>query len=228
MMLDLLALQDAGEALSPPRRALLLAGQATGPALAADEPVGRVHARLLRLHEELAGPTLEGTVACASCGATVEFGVECSELLGAEGDIVADPPPLDGVAWRPVSYDDLAVAADAPDGHQAVAAVLARCAPGHATGNRAGELRPALSEAMAAADPLAEIELDLTCPDCSVPVRAELDVPAFTWAQVVTQAQALLVEVDALARVYSWSEAEILALSGARRRRFVELATGGA
>jgi hypothetical protein len=224
---DLLTLEDLGEALSPPRRALLLAAQAPGPAPQAGEPLGRTHARILRLYQELAGSALEGTVDCPSCAATVELRVDVGEMLAAEPEVRADPAPLaagDGsVRWRPVSYDDLVAAAEAEDDGRAVAAVLSRCVEGEVT----EQLRPALCAAMAEADPLAEIEVDLACPECGEPVRAVLDVLDFTWAQVVVRAQVLLAEIDVLARVYSWSEPEILALPDARRRRFVELAMGG-
>lgn len=228
MPLDLLSLEDAGEALSPPRRALLLAAHAPGPPPDAGEPVGHTHARLLRLHQELAGSMMEGTVGCPSCAATVELSVDCEELLASEPEVLVHPAPLatgsGTVAWRPVSYDDLAAAAETEDECQAVAAVLSRCVDGEVT----DQLRPSLCTAMAQADPLAEIEVELACPECGEPVHALLDVLDFTWARVVARAQALLVEIDVLARVYSWSEAEILALPSARRRRFVELAAGGA
>ena len=230
MSLDLLAVQDAGEALSPPERALLLADHAPGTPRRVDEPVGRTNARLLRLYGELAGPLVEGTVGCPRCAVTVEFAAPVAELLAAEKAIDVAPPPLaDGgttVSWRPVSYDDLVAAVRAPDAEQGVAEVLARCIQG-VEGEVTAALRPRVSAAMAHADPLAEIELDLVCPECGAGVRALLDVLGFIWSQVVAQSQALLVEVDTLARVYSWSEAEILALPRARRRRFVELATGG-
>ncbi len=227
MTLDLLTLEDLGEALSPPRRALLLAAHAPGSPPEPGEPVGRTHARLLRLHQELAGSTLEGTVGCPSCAAAVELRMDAGELLESEPEVRAEPAPLTtpqgALTWRPVSYDDLAAAADAGDDGQAVAAVLSRCVDGEVT----EQLRPTLCAAMAEADPLAEIEVELACPECGEPVHALLDVLEFTWAQLVVRAHALLAEIDVLARVYSWSEPEILALPDARRRRFVELAVGG-
>src|SRR4051812_33102677 len=114
MPLDLLSLQDAGEALSPPRRALLLAEHAPGAPPEARESVGRTHARLLRLHGELSGAPLEGPVICPSCAAAVELSADCDALLPSAPapDVGARPPPLlteqGTVSWRPVSYDDLA------------------------------------------------------------------------------------------------------------------------
>src|SRR3954447_10798349 len=94
MPLDLLSLQDAGEALSPPRRALLLAEHAPGAPPEPREPVGRTHARLLRLHQELSGSTLEGTVTCPSCAATVELSADCDELLRSDPGAGVRPRPL--------------------------------------------------------------------------------------------------------------------------------------
>ncbi len=228
MALDLLSVLDAGETLSRPERALLLAAQAPGVPgpPAEDEPVGATTARLLALHATLAGPALEGTVACSACGATVEFSAVGDDLLagGVSPGSAGAPDPVEGVRWRPVSYADLVAAARAEDETAGVGVVLKRCVEGPVS----PEVRARLVERMAEADPLAEIELDLTCAECGEAVRALLDVLDFTWAQVVAQAQALLADVDTLARAYSWSESEILALPRARRRRFVDLVTGGA
>lgn len=228
MPVDLLSLEDAGEALSLPRRALLLAQHAPGPPVEPREPVGRTNARLLRLHQELAGSTLEGTVGCPSCAAVVELRVDCEEMLASQPEPPMRAAPLvtvnGSVTWRPVSYDDLAVAAEAEDDGLAVAEVLSRCVDGEV----AEQLRASLCAAMTEVDPLAEIEVELACPECEEPVHALLDVLDFTWAQLVAKAQTLLLEVDVIARAYSWSEAEILALPPARRRRFVELVTGSA
>lgn len=224
MTLDLLFVLDAGERLSLPERAMLLAEYAPGAGREPLEPVGRTTARLLALFEELGGPELEGTAECRGCGATAEFAVATADLAQAAPEANAGWHTSGGTRWRPVSYDDLVVAVQADDDAAAVDAVLARCLDGASVGP---DERARLVEAMALADPLAEVDLDLTCPECAAPVRAVLDVVEFTWSRVVAQAQVLLLDIDALARAYSWSEAEILALPPVRRRRFVDLVTGG-
>ncbi len=230
MAIDLLSVLDAGEQLTLPERAVLLAEHAPGPGRVHLEPVGRTTELLLGLLEQLGGPTLEATAECRGCGATAEFALDLGDLASMAPGRGAAWGDVEGVRWRPVSYDDLIVAARAADAAGGVQAVLERCVAGAAggAGDIDADLRGRLSEAMAQADPLAEIDIELTCPDCEAEVPTTLDVVEFTWAHVVAQAQTLLLEVDALARAYSWSETEILALPPARRRRYVDLVAGEA
>src|SRR5262249_55645931 len=64
----------------------------------------------------------------------------------------------------------------------------------------------------------------LRAPACGHGWQADLDVGAFVLAEVDAHAARLLGEVHGLAHAYGWSEADILALSTARRRRYLELA----
>ena len=66
---------------------------------------------------------------------------------------------------------------------------------------------------------------ELACPDCGHGWNVELDVAAFAWREIEILAERLLQHVDVLARRYGWSEQEILTLSPARRRFYLELAS---
>ena len=88
--------------------------------------------------------------------------------------------------------------------------------------------REALARAMADADPLAEVLVDVTCPACEAVFVADLDVGAFVWAELRADAQRLLREVDTLARTYGWTEPEVLALDDGRRAAYLELVREGA
>src|SRR5207248_743788 len=81
--------------------------------------------------------------------------------------------------------------AEAADAGRAELVLLARCVrsargPGGpvAPAVLPEPVRAAVADAMAAADPLAEVLLDLACPACEAPVLAEIDVAAFVWAEV--------------------------------------------
>ncbi len=223
MRLDPLTMLDRGEALSDPERALLMAQSAPGEARPEFEPVGRTIARLLTLYRQVAADALEGTVTCTNCDEVVEFSIGIDALLGQEHLIDSEPHPfVEGdvtLRWRPVSFEDLAVAINSPDGPETL---LRRCVQEQVP----AASRAALAERMAEADPLAEIAIDFVCAECGEQRLAVLDVVTFAWSQIVAQAQALLVDIDVLARAYSWSEADILALPTARRRRFVALVVG--
>jgi hypothetical protein len=85
-------------------------------------------------------------------------------------------------------------------------------------------VRAAVGEAMAAADPLAEVLVDVSCPACSTAFVADLDLGGFVWAELRAHAQRLLRDVAVLARVYGWTEPEVLALDDVRRAAYLELA----
>ena len=64
---------------------------------------------------------------------------------------------------------------------------------------------------MAELDPLADVRLNLHCPDCAQEWEAGFDIVSFIWAELNAWARRLLGEVHELALTYGWSEAEILA-----------------
>jgi hypothetical protein len=232
-----LDLWQAAEGLAPVERALVLAaagGEETDGL--SGLPLGRRDARLLALHEVLAGPLLEATATCPACGEQAEFAVDVEALLAAEP---VPPAPLEAsgysVEWRSPDSRDFAAAAAAEDAAAAERVLLARCvtAARGPDGEVAGpalpaEVREALSGAIVAADPLAEVLADVACPACEATFVADLDLGGFVWAELRAQSQRLMREVDILARAYGWTEAEVLALPERRRTGYLELAREGA
>jgi hypothetical protein len=89
---------------------------------------------------------------------------------------------------------------------------------------RAGdEDADAIEDALAAADPLAEIEIAGTCTECGSPVSSVGDL-AGTWlARVRRRVDELLEEIHLLASRYHWSEKEILEVPDSRRRVYIDL-----
>jgi hypothetical protein len=229
-----LDLWQAVEGAAPVERSLALAAAGGGsPHELARLPLGRRDAQLLALHPG----ALEATARCPACGEDAHFAVEPSALIEREAEAAPPAPVRTGgfvVRWRPVSSRDVLAAAAAADAGAAERVLLARCVT-RAAGpdgevdvtELPPEVREELARAMADADPLAEILVDLDCPACGQAFVADLDVGTFVWAALRRRAHGLLREVDALARSYGWTEAEVLALSERRRAAYLELATGG-
>ena len=218
-----LELWDAAHALPPAERAVALACVDGGDAdKVARLPVGRRDARLLRLH---AG-ALEATAACPHCGVDAEFSLDVDALL-ARADEAAVPAPLEVggrvISWRSPDSRDVAAASEAADLVEAERVLLERCL---GMSDVDEDERLAVTTAMAEADPLAEVLVDMACPACGEAFVAELDVASFVWSEVRARALGLLREVDTLARAYGWTEAQVLALGDARRRAYLELAEG--
>src|SRR5580765_934044 len=217
-----LELWEEADALPPVGRALTLASLEGGDAAElARLPLGRRDARLLRLHAALVGPALEATASCPYCGEAAEFALDVDELL-ARGDDAVAPEPVDAagrrIVWRLADSRDVIEAAGAADVEAAERLLFARCVE-----SGGDDAREAVTAAMAEADPLAEVLVDLPCPACGEAFVADVDVPRFVWAEVRARALGLLRDVDALARAYGWTEAEVLELGESRRAAYLEL-----
>ena len=83
--------------------------------------------------------------------------------------------------------------------------------------------RDAISAAMAAKDPQAEIELGVTCPSCGAAFGVVFDTAMFFLQELEQRASRLLREVHVLASHYHWSEHDILRMPPARRSSYLEL-----
>jgi hypothetical protein len=236
-----LDLWQAAHALGPVERALVLAAEA-GPADAGvDElarlPLGRRDARLLDLHTALSGHVLDATAACPGCGEQADFSVDADALLAPAAE-PAKPTPLEVggyvVTWRSPDSRDVAAAAETREAAAADRVLLTRCvtvARGPSGEVEASalpvEVRGALARAMADADPLAEVLVNVACPACETEFVADLDVGGFVWAELQAHARRVLREVDVLARAYGWTEAEVLALPQPRRAAYLALVQDG-
>ncbi|WP_158892897.1 phage baseplate protein [Amycolatopsis anabasis] len=226
----LLATWEAALGQGPVRRALALAtAGGAEPATVADLSVGRREEFVLALRERCFGATFSCAVTCPSCEEELEL------ELGLD-DVRAAPPP-DGenritahgfeVEFRPItSRDLLAVRRDLPDARRRL---LERCVlSARRRGRKARKVPDEVLDAVAAElstrDPQADVRLDLDCASCGHEWRSPFDVTAFLWAEMEAYARRLLHEVHALATVYGWSEREVLAVSPARRRCYLEMA----
>jgi hypothetical protein len=240
----LLHLWEQAEPLRPMQRALTLAETAgADPEALRTQPVGRTNAAMLELRENLLGASLAATASCPACEAVTEFSLDAAVLrhlpVGpasarqAAGEITVD--------WRAPTPDDLIAVASEPVPESALRqrclAVAAATDPNSlgASTDRPDdverlpvELVERAEQAMAAADPLAEVLVALTCPECEATFDADLDLGGFVWAEVDARARRLLHEVDVLARAYGWSEHEVLALSEHRRASYLRIVLDGA
>jgi hypothetical protein len=96
------------------------------------------------------------------------------------------------------------------------------------TGRKAEELDEAAvdaieAEAEAAGAP-GDVSLGYDCPACGGSGEAPFDPASFLWQEIDGAANDLLDEVAILARAFGWTEAETLALTPARRERYLERA----
>lgn len=224
---ELLSLWERGAERHALDRSALLAAAAR-PDWQADSivdlPLGAVNASLLQLRSASFGPLLAGHADCAQCGQRLAFTLDTQQLLAlADADARPASTEAEGLCLRAPSLRDLAAVAHEADAALAARMLLARCTlAGDAAQIDATALR-AIEDALDRLDPQADLEIALHCVACGHAGAAQLDPGALLWDEIATQAQRLLAQVHHLASAYGWSEAQILALSPARRASYLAL-----
>jgi hypothetical protein len=193
--------------------------------------LSEVDRELIALREHCFGERLQCLADCPACGETLE-------LEFGTGDIpLADPAAGEHrcvtasceVTFTLPTLAQLmrTTAQEAVDaGRRRLlmdSIVAARCAdrsvPPEALSS---DVLEAVEQAMEAADPGALPEVALVCPACAHGWASPIDVGSFVWREVDAWAERTLDQVAMLARGYGWSEAEILAMSAARRQRYLD------
>ena len=228
---------ERGAAQGPTIRGLLLLGAASPgatPAALAATGIGARDARLLELREALFGAELECIASCPHCEERVEISFPTRGIRATHHD--GDEPLRTAahgyqVEFRLPSSADLLAREEMSDASAAECALLARCvlqassADGECcdAGTLPTQVIEAIDRRMGELDSQAQIELDLSCPMCMRQARATFDIVTHLWSELETWARAQLREVHTIAASYGWSEAQILALSPARRRAYLQL-----
>jgi len=228
-------LWERGQGKSLPARALstLVAACAElDEAEAAALPIGALEARLLDLWDLTFGPQIDGYVECPACGEPLEVPLRTDTLRCGEGPATG-AQTLEQGAWtvrfRSLTWADLVAAAHAENSAAGRAILMERCVIAASRGEDdrpVGTLPEAVAGALAkrleAADAAAEIRVGLACPACTHRWSAVFEIADFLWSELGAQARRSLLEVHTLASAYGWREKDILALSPARRRFYLD------
>ncbi len=233
--LALLSAWENGYGRPAPDRAVTLAAAVSGlPAdYVADLPLGACDRLLLELREQCFGARLDGLARCPRCGTELDVGLDVDELR-AEGVCGADELRAGGasgadggraveVAGRTVTLRALTsrdIGSCGGDRDR----LLARCLVGEPV-PPAAEVLDAVEARLDALDPQAARTIDLDCPSCRVSWAASVDVTEFVWTEVDRFARRLLHDIHTLATAYGWREADVLAISPARRRFYLQACT---
>jgi hypothetical protein len=224
---DFLEIWERGSGLHPIDRCLVVL-HAVAPETPyeslSDWPLGRRNQALAEIRCSSFGRRLEAWTACARCGEKLEFQLD-ARALSAPRFPHPSQITIEGRPFRLPTSRDLALAARERDPRIGAIRIVEACC-----GLDESETVPwsdqdldEIGDQMALADPWAETRLTLKCSSCGNEWEENLDIGAFLWTEITSQAQRLLRDVHTLASAYGWSEAEILALSDARRERYLEM-----
>ncbi|HEY0866637.1 MAG TPA: hypothetical protein VGE01_04640 [Fimbriimonas sp.] len=227
---ELIDLWEQGAGRSSVERGGILAGKPP------DAPVGTRNAALLSLRERLFGPSIEALACCPACGTWVEFSFDAG-LVGHRPDEDFGSIEFElaegryRIDYRLPTSLDLAFIMRFANEAEAAAALAARCV---LRTERNGEEVPAipedavdrLGEHLNEVDPGSAPSIRLSCSDCGHEWSALFDVEPFVWRELSLAAKAVLGDVHQLAQAYGWTESEVLSLSPARRRVYLEMVRG--
>ena len=235
---ELLTVWELGVNQSSAQRALTLLATSSDEASLdrlAQLSIGQCDARLLSLREQTFGSQLAAVASCPACQQALEFEINLSDLCAGPGSESIEPIEMQSMGYElrfrlpnNVDISNLDPGADIETNRQHL---LRRCllnARHDGETVTADELPPpvisAIASRMAVADPQADVQLSLVCPQCSHQWSESFDVASFVWTEVSARASRLLNDVHLLASAYGWREADILAMSSARRQAYLELA----
>lgn len=227
---DLLAVWETGRSahrLERPIAALSAALPELTPADLAHMPLGARDALLIELHAATFGPLIEAVASCPGCAEAVEFGLPAEQLVTGDAHVSLLTAGRLELAGRVFEYrlpdtEDLVAASAAPDAQRARTLIVERCVDA-SPADLTDEDMAVIANELAARQPSSDIQVDLKCPSCGTGWCAYLDVGAFVWDEVAAEARRLVNEIDHLARGYCWSEADILAMTPARRQTYMAL-----
>jgi hypothetical protein len=194
--------------------------------------VGQCDARLFELRRALFGDVMEACATCPGCGTDVEMSLSLADL---QPPIVDEPETV--VALEQSNYslvfriprnDDLKSLGTAGE-EAAIGELVERCMVEASAGDGraiAGSELPddvlrGIVEAMAARDPGAQTALTIRC-ECGAEWVDELNIRSVIWSDLTDWVGRTLTDVHNLARMYGWSEAEILSMAAWRRRWYLE------
>ncbi|QHN04125.1 hypothetical protein FTO74_12655 [Granulicella sp. WH15] len=225
---DLMALWEHGSTLDDASRAVLLLshGEGIAPDDAFRLDIGRRDQMLLELRSATFGSRLETYLECDGCGEAMEFAMEARQFQVTRRE-AANTTSLGSWQVRLPDSRDLRAASGCESTEAAERTLFLRCVT-DGEGN-AAEASPdnleAFSRWMEEVSPEMELLVEMDCPACGRHRAVAFDVASFFWREIESACSRLVREVDALARVYGWSEREILDMSVARRRLYIEAVT---
>jgi len=225
---------------NPVDRALTILAIAS-PCLARDSlaalTLGQRDALLLHILEQTFGPKLSGFAECPRCSEPLGFAVSTADIrVFQKPDSDKNETPLELVAgdrkifFRLPDSHDLAAASVCEDGQPARSLLVQRCVieascMGKPLGSHElpAEAIPKLSTYIAECEPLAEVLVDLQCPDCGHHWQIIFDIADFLWEEISARAKRLIHEIHTLALAYGWRESDILAMGPIRRQSYLEM-----
>ena len=228
---QVVAIWERGSRQGAAARALTMLGAAL-PGSTREElaryGIGRRDACLLELRERTFPGALEAYAECPRCAAPLEYALEASDLRARGARAEEGPLTMEAegvrLELRIPDTTDLECAVRAASVEEARREIARRCISGWPGGELPEAVVAQAAARLEEADPGADLVIDLECPACGERWQAVFDIASYLWTEVQAAAKRLMGEVVVLARAFGWRERDILAMSPARRRFYLEAA----
>lgn len=190
---------------------------------------------LLDIYKKNFGSLLRCFSTCPSCKENLEFEVASEDILSKQNKITEDviifaANDIDITLRFPNSLD-LASAASYENAAMSRNELIKRCITETRNEDKAFPLSEitqetvdAIAEYMDGYEHNGAIDFDLKCNACGHKWQTPFDILTFLWKEISLHAKRLFYEIHMLASVYGWHEKDILAMSAARRRYYLEMA----
>lgn len=193
---------------------------------------------LLNLRKLMKGDNISCTINCPKCGNAMSADISITKLLETtsaklENDYCELTDDHDGglsFHVRPLTAEDQDLCLSKTLTTESLKQNLAKACIVQSESSL--QLPASLSETLiedigsrlAEIDPLSDISLNLSCPECDHSFQASFDAEEYIMNEIGPRNyKELECDVHWLAFHYHWSEQEILSLSTTRRKRYIEL-----
>lgn len=199
--------------------------------------IGERDAGLIALREKLFGSQLTSLTDCPGCGERLELSfqvldIRTSSIADSDTTLEFSRSGYELQLRIPNSLDLLTLSGCASP-EEMRAKLLEQCVRRITYRGRVksaehlkeipAELVELAIERIGAADPQADVEVNLSCPSCQHGWQASFDIVSYLWTELHAWAGQLLREVHLLASNYGWRESDILSMSPQRRRCYLEM-----
>lgn len=186
-------------------------------------PIGARDRLVLSIRDQLLSTPFRSEPVCAECGKPFELNLDLA-AFGLAGNASWPSPAPQTVRiqdrelqLRAVNLGDLLAVETVAEPNQAVRVLAQRV-----LGENESDLPLAdLSEALEALDPAADIWLETACPECGTKQPIAFDPVHYVAHEIRQLSRQILRDVVEIARVFHWSEHDILALPEQRRAYYV-------
>jgi hypothetical protein len=189
--------------------------------------LGARNAALLSLRGALFGRAWSLQSKCQKCSADCQFEADTIALGDALSALPCPAAHTEveifgrSIELRAPNADDLRSIAVRGEG---AAALLSRCVIAGVDASEAEpEILDKIDRVLEQLDPGAVVAFALSCPVCGHCWQAVVDVGEALWSELQHAAERSLLDVDALARAYGWTENEVLRLSPVKRAAYLQL-----